>query len=83
MYHTVCAIGSQRSSGRTMRIRGRPTRSLSRQWSLLTNFTTPSSSRWWNGTFVYGAWMRMVSRRTSRTGRSCLMSPYSASLAPF
>ena len=46
MYQTVWAIGSIASSGRTMDDSGSPTRSLSRQWSLFTNFTTPSSSRW-------------------------------------
>src|SRR5712691_6393089 len=82
MYHTVCASGSQASSGRTIDISGRPTRSLKRQWSLLTNLTMPSSSRWWYGTWVYGAWMRTVSRRISVAGRACLKSPYRTSLAP-
>ena len=47
MYQTDCASGSIESSGRTRPINGSDTRSLSRQWSLLTNFTTPSSRRWW------------------------------------
>jgi len=46
MYQTVWASGSSRSASGSIAISGSPTRSLSRQWSLLTNFTTPSSSRW-------------------------------------
>ena len=50
MYQTDCTSGSMASSGRTIALSGSDTRSLSRQWSLLTNLTTPSSSRWWYGT---------------------------------
>ena len=74
MYQTVWAIGRYRSSGRIIEASGRPTRSLSRQWSLFTNFTMPSSSLWWYGTCVYGACIRTVSRVISVRGRPCFMS---------